>query len=42
MAVLRKADPHSVVICRLTKKINTVKDDTRRKTNSNCLVLMRF
>ena len=39
MAVLRKANSHSVVIFRLTKKkkkkINTVKDDPRRKTDSN-------
>ena len=48
MAVLRKANSHSVAICRLIKKINTVKDDPRRKTDSNfwffssCLVLMRF
>ena len=38
MAVLRKANSHSVFIFRLTKKkkkINTVKDDPRRKTDSN-------
>ena len=35
MAVLRKANSHSVVICRLIKKINTVKDNPRRKTDSN-------
>ena len=35
MALLRKANSHSVVICRLIKKINTVKDNPRRKTDSN-------
>ena len=35
VAVLRKANSHSVVICRLIKKINTVKDNPRRKTDSN-------
>ena len=48
MAVLIKSNSHSVTIYRLIKKINTVKDDPRRKTDSNfwffssCLVLMRF
>ena len=48
MAVLIKSNSHSVTIYRLIKKINTVKDDSRRKTDSNfwffssCLVLMRF
>ena len=32
-AVLRKVHSHSVVICRLIKKINKVKDDPRRKTD---------
>ena len=35
MALLRKANSHSVVICRLIKKISTVKDNPRRKTDSN-------
>ena len=35
MAVLRKANSHSVVIYRLTKKINNVKEDLRIKTDSN-------
>ena len=35
MAVLRKANSHSVAICRLIKKISTVKDDPRRKNDSN-------
>ena len=35
MAVLRKANSHSVVICRLIKEINTAKDDPRKKTDSN-------
>ena len=35
MAVLRKTLSHSVVICRLTKKIDNVKEDQRRKTDSN-------
>ena len=35
MAVLRKADAHSVVICRLIKRINNTKEDPRRKTDSN-------
>ena len=32
MAVLRKVNS---VICRLIKKINNVKEDLKRKTNSN-------
>ena len=35
MAVLRKANYNSIAICRLIKKINGVKDDPRRKTDSN-------
>ena len=35
MAVLRKANSHSVVIFRLIEKINNVKGYPRRKTNSN-------
>ena len=35
MAVLRKANSHSVVIFRLIEKINNVKEYPRRKTNSN-------
>ena len=35
MALLRKANSHSVVICRLIKKINTIKNNPRRKTDSN-------
>ena len=35
MAVLRKANYHSVAICRLIKKISTVKDDPRKKNDSN-------
>ena len=31
MIVLRKINSHSVVICKLIKKINNVKDDPRRK-----------
>ena len=34
MAVLRKANSHSVFICRLIK-INNVKEDPRRKIDSN-------
>ena len=34
-AVLKKANSHSVVICRLIKKINNIIEDPRRKTNSN-------
>ena len=40
-AVLRKANSHSVVISRLIKKINNVKEDPRRKTDSNFKVLTR-
>ena len=35
MAVFRKANSHSFVICRLIKKINNVKEDPRRKTDSS-------
>ena len=35
MAVLRTANSHSVAICRLIKKVITVKDDPRRKIDSN-------
>ena len=35
MAVLRKANSHSVAICRLIKKINDAKEDPRRTTDSN-------
>ena len=46
MAVLTKANSHSVAVCRLIKKINIVKDDSRRKTGSkffsSCLERMRF
>ena len=48
MAVLRKSSSRSADICRLIKKINNVKEDPRRKTDSNfhfsqaLLVLMRF
>ena len=35
VAVLRKSHSHSVVICRLIKKANNVKEDPRRKTDSN-------
>ena len=35
MAVLRKANSHSVVIFRLIEKINNVKGYPRRKNNSN-------
>ena len=35
MAVLSKANSLSVVIFRLIKKINNVKEDPRRKTDSN-------
>ena len=33
--MLRKENSHSVVICRLIKKINDVKEDPSRWTNSN-------
>ena len=32
MAVLRKSNSHSIVICRLRSKINNEKEDPRRKT----------
>ena len=35
MAVLRKANSHSVAICRLIKKINDAKEDPRRTTDTN-------
>ena len=35
MAVLRKANSHSVAIYRLIKKINDAKEDPRRTTDSN-------
>ena len=35
MAELRKENFRSVAICILIKKINTVKDDPRTKTDSN-------
>ena len=35
MAVLRKENSHLVDIFRLIKKINNVKEDLRRKTDSN-------
>ena len=35
MAVLRKVHSHSVLICGIDKKINNVKEDPRRKTDSN-------
>ena len=35
MAVLRKTNSYSVAICRLIKKIITLKDDPRRKNDSN-------
>ena len=50
MTVLRIAHSHSLLICRLIRKISNVKEDPRRETNSNfdfskalhCLVLMRL
>ena len=42
MAVLRKANFHSVAICRLIKKSNTVKDDPRRKTDFQSLVFLKL
>ena len=35
LAVLRNANPHSVIIWRLIKLINNIKEDTRKKTYSN-------
>ena len=35
MTVLRKANSDSVDSCRLIKKINDVKEDPRRKTDSD-------
>ena len=35
MTVLRKSASHSVIICRLIKIINNVKEDPRQKTHSN-------
>ena len=40
MAVLKKANSHSVIICRLIKKINNVKKDPRRKTDSTLIFPM--
>ena len=35
IAMLRKANAHSVDICKLIKKINNVKEDPGRKTDLN-------